>query len=45
MKVPKLHLSRKLVLIVGGVLVLCGGTGGAAVYIGPTRCSVLPMPS
>ena len=34
MKVPKLHLSRKLVLIVGGVLVLCGGTGGAAVYIG-----------
>jgi hypothetical protein len=33
-KVPKLHLSRKLVLIVGGALVLCGGTGGAAVYIG-----------
>ncbi len=33
-KVPKIHLSRKLVLIVGGVLVLCGGTGGAAVYIG-----------
>jgi hypothetical protein len=33
-KVPKIHLSRKLVLIVGGIMVLCGGTGGAAVYIG-----------
>jgi hypothetical protein len=33
-KGPKIHLSRKLVLIFGGVLVLCGGTGAAAVFIG-----------
>ncbi|WP_197433928.1 hypothetical protein [Agrobacterium vitis] len=30
----KIHLSRKLLLIVGGVAVLCGATGSAAVYIG-----------
>lgn len=34
MKGPKIHFSRKLVLIFGGVLVLCGGTGAAAVFIG-----------
>lgn len=34
MKVPKIHLSRKLMLILGGVLVTLGGTGAAAVYIG-----------
>ncbi len=34
MKGPKIHISRKLVLIFGGVLVLCGGTGAAAVFIG-----------
>lgn len=30
----KIRISRKLVLIVGGVVVLCGGTGAAAVFIG-----------
>ncbi len=34
MKVPKIHLSRKLMLVLGGVLVTLGGTGAAAVYIG-----------
>ena len=37
MKVPKIHLSRKLMLIVGGVLVTLGGTGAAAVYIGADK--------
>lgn len=37
MKVPKIHLSRKLMLIVGGVLVALGGTGAAAVYIGADK--------
>jgi hypothetical protein len=36
-KVPKIHLSRKLMLIVGGVLVTLGGTGAAAVYIGADK--------
>ncbi|MGV8936501.1 MAG: hypothetical protein ACOH2J_05215 [Allorhizobium sp.] len=36
MKSPlgKFRISRKLVLIIGGVVVLCGGTGAAAVFIG-----------
>ncbi len=37
MKVPKIHLSRKLMLILGGVLVTLGGTGAAAVYIGADK--------
>lgn len=37
MKVLKIHLSRKLMLIVGGVLVALGGTGAAAVYIGADK--------
>lgn len=37
MKVPKIHLSRKLMLIAGGVLVSLGGTGAAAVYIGADK--------
>ncbi len=37
MKVPKFHLSRKLMLILGGVLVTLGGTGAAAVYIGADK--------
>lgn len=37
MKVPKIHLSRKLMLIAGGVLVTLGGTGAAAVYIGADK--------
>ncbi len=30
----KVRISRKLIVIAGGVLVLCGGTGAAAVFIG-----------
>lgn len=37
MKVPKIHLSRKLMLIAGGILVTLGGTGAAAVYIGTDK--------
>lgn len=37
MKVPKIHLSRKLMLILGGVFVTLGGTGAAAVYIGADK--------
>ena len=37
MKVPKIHLSRKLMLVLGGVLVTLGGTGAAAVYIGADK--------
>jgi hypothetical protein len=36
-KVPKIHLSRKLMLVLGGVLVTLGGTGAAAVYIGADK--------
>jgi hypothetical protein len=36
-KVPKIHLSRKLMLILGGFLVTLGGTGAAAVYIGADK--------
>ncbi|MGL3606978.1 hypothetical protein ACSV9I_10720 [Rhizobium sp. G187] len=34
MRIPKPHLSRKVVLIAGAALVMCGGTGAAAVFIG-----------
>jgi hypothetical protein len=37
MKVPRLHFSRALVLAIGGVLVFCGASGAAAVYIGADR--------
>ncbi len=35
--IGKIHISRKLVLAFGGVLVLCGTTGAAAVYIGADK--------
>lgn len=34
MKGLKIRMSRKVALIVGGTLVLCGGTGTAAVFVG-----------
>ena len=33
----KIRLPKKFVLIVGGVLVLCGGSGAAAVYVGTDK--------
>lgn len=35
--IGKIHISRKLVLAFGGVLVLCGTTGATAVYIGADK--------
>lgn len=35
--IGKIHISRKLVLAFGGVLVLCGATGAAAVFIGADK--------
>ncbi|PZU89200.1 MAG: hypothetical protein DI528_03085 [Shinella sp.] len=35
--IGKIHVSRKIVLVFGGILVLCGTTGAAAAYIGADK--------